>query len=278
MSQPPAGRRTMQGLGLRVVTALVLAGAVVALFTVCPLWLVAAVFAAVAGVAMYEFTGLTSPAGRDWPAWAGVALAAAMPLAALGGSGALLGALAASAALVTLARCLGAGELASAWPAAASLGWGLAYAGGLVGCLVALAGLPAGGGLLALFVVFCVAGADIGAYFAGHRLGRRKLAPRLSPGKTLEGLAGGLLASAVVGAAYAGLLLADTSATAGAVLGLALGAVGAAGDLLESAFKRAAGAKDSGSILPGHGGLLDRIDGIIVAAPLFLLCRELFWS
>jgi len=107
--------------------------------------------------------------------------------------------------------------------------------------------------------------ADITAYVVGRRIGRRKIAPRISPGKTWEGTLAGFGAAAVV------VLLIATSAgiNTGPTLLLAIlvGPVGFAGDLLESAIKRAAGAKDSGTLLPGHGGVLDRVDSLILVAP-----------
>jgi phosphatidate cytidylyltransferase len=122
---------------------------------------------------------------------------------------------------------------------------------------------------IVLWLVLLVIAADIGAYFAGRSLGRRKLAPRVSPGKTVEGAVGGLvLVAAVAGAAAAHFSLPALSAV---IFGCAVGICSIVGDLTESMFKRAAGLKDSGSLLPGHGGLLDRIDGFTAAAPLYAL-------
>jgi len=120
-----------------------------------------------------------------------------------------------------------------------------------------------------LWLVLMVIAADIGAYFAGRSLGRRRLAPRVSPAKTLEGAVGGLGAVALVGwggAKYFGL-----SVPVAVVFGCAVGVFSIVGDLTESMFKRAAGLKDSGTLLPGHGGLLDRIDSLTAAAPLYAL-------
>jgi len=122
---------------------------------------------------------------------------------------------------------------------------------------------------LVLWLVLLVIAADIGAYFAGRNLGRRKLAPRVSPGKTWEGALGGLLMVVLVawlGAAHFGLAVPSTLA-----FGCAVGIFSIIGDLTESMFKRAAGLKDSGVLLPGHGGLLDRIDSVTAAAPLYAL-------
>lgn len=128
------------------------------------------------------------------------------------------------------------------------------------------------GAVWLLFVLLLVWGADIGAYFVGRALGRHKLAPSVSPGKTWEGVAGGLAVTsllAIVFAAWQGLGLAG-----GTVLLLATAVVTLAsvlGDLLESMLKRHRGIKDSSQLLPGHGGVLDRVDSLTAAVPLFAL-------
>lgn len=145
----------------------------------------------------------------------------------------------------------------------------------LVPAFIALARLQvagqgfARGPVLVLWLVLLVIAADIGAYFAGRGLGRRKLAPRVSPGKTLEGALGGLASVALIawgGAAYFGL-----SPPAVVIFGVGIGLFSIVGDLTESMFKRAAGLKDSGALLPGHGGLLDRLDSVTAAAPWYAL-------
>jgi phosphatidate cytidylyltransferase len=122
---------------------------------------------------------------------------------------------------------------------------------------------------IVLWLVLMVCAADIGAYFAGRAFGQRKLAPRVSPGKTWEGAVGGLAAVAVV--AVGGALYFGLSPTALIVFGCGVGVFSIIGDLTESMFKRAASLKDSGTLLPGHGGLLDRIDSVTAAAPLYAL-------
>lgn len=126
-----------------------------------------------------------------------------------------------------------------------------------------------------LYVVACVAATDIFAYFGGKKFGTHQLAPKLSPNKTLEGLACGVIAASLMGA-LASYALPSYPATLmqGASIGALLGFLSQAGDLLESSIKRKADVKDSGSLLPGHGGLLDRADGYLIALPTFhlLLC------
>jgi phosphatidate cytidylyltransferase len=118
--------------------------------------------------------------------------------------------------------------------------------------------------------------ADIGAYFSGKRFGRNKLAPAISPGKTREGLYGAVASVSVytlIAAYYFGLDL--ISAAYLLLLAVVLTLVSVAGDLYESILKREHGVKDSGTILPGHGGMLDRIDSVLAAMPVFMVGREL---
>ena len=128
-----------------------------------------------------------------------------------------------------------------------------------------------------IYLVFLVAAADSGAYFTGKKFGKNKLAPELSPGKTREGMLGGFIAAVVwsmFGALYFNIEASDW------LYFILLSAVAAllsvSGDLFESLIKREAGQKDSGHILPGHGGVLDRIDGLLAALPVFTL--GLFWG
>lgn len=150
----------------------------------------------------------------------------------------------------------------------------LAWTYGLA-ALVALLWLrhqPAFGRETVLWILVCIWATDIGAYFVGRTAGGAKLAPRISPGKTWSGLIGGMawaaVASAALGYAF-GLGETVPLAIAGAVLAV----VGQAGDLLESAAKRRAGVKDSGHLIPGHGGLLDRIDGLMAVLVVVALAR-----
>lgn len=125
------------------------------------------------------------------------------------------------------------------------------------------------GSIYVLFVMLIIASADIGAYFIGRSFGRTRLAPAVSPGKTWEGLAGGL--AGAVAAAALGAVLLRLPPLAWALVGLGVAAISVVGDLAVSMFKRNAGLKDSGGLFPGHGGVLDRIDSMTAATPLFVL-------
>lgn len=120
-----------------------------------------------------------------------------------------------------------------------------------------------------LFVLLLVWGADSGAYLFGKMFGRHKLAPKVSPGKTLEGCIGGLATSALIAWIFASLapLQVETSSLIYSAVIATLASV--LGDLSESMFKRASGIKDSGNLIPGHGGILDRIDSLTAAVPVF---------
>jgi phosphatidate cytidylyltransferase len=133
--------------------------------------------------------------------------------------------------------------------------------------------MGAGWVALAIAVTF---GNDSGAYFTGRAFGRHKLAPAISPGKTVEGALGGLVASLVVTLIARSLFLPELSLRDCVMIGVPAAIVGPVGDLVESLLKRAAGAKDSGRLLPGHGGILDRIDALLfVGAYVFLYATQL---
>lgn len=118
---------------------------------------------------------------------------------------------------------------------------------------------------LLLWTLLVTWSTDIGAYFAGRRFGRRKLAPAISPGKTIEGLYGGIAAATLIGGAW---VLANGLGTPLLLLAPIFAVAAQGGDLFESGMKRRAGVKDSGAWLPGHGGVLDRLDGLVPVAVL----------
>jgi phosphatidate cytidylyltransferase len=143
---------------------------------------------------------------------------------------------------------------------------GALYTGALLGYAPLLASVEetatrGGGQAWMLMVLLGTAAADTGAYFVGSLIGRHKMIPHISPGKTWEGLAGGVLGAVIAALALAGLLKLPWEAAV--VLGLLVCAAAVTGDLSESFLKRASGVKDSGNIIPGHGGVLDRVDSIL---------------
>lgn len=226
--------------------------------------LLVAVVAAAVFIASVELAAARG-AARDPFALLAAAAAAALPPAAFAGQGYLGGAAAGAAVLVSAGYAL-AGDpqrRLDAWL------WGLTgvlYFGLLAGHFVLLRQAPEGRHWL-LFLVLTVWITDTGAYFVGRLVGRHKLAPAVSPGKTWEGAGGSYVAglAAVFGLAEAfslGLAVEERVA-----LGLLLPPVIALGDLAESALKRGLGIKDSSGLVPGHGGVADRLDSLLFAAP-----------
>jgi phosphatidate cytidylyltransferase len=131
--------------------------------------------------------------------------------------------------------------------------------------------LPQGSWLI-LLLLLIVWAADTGAYFAGKTFGKRKLAPHISPGKTLAGFAGGLVAAPLIALLAASLMPIEAIEPALLIsLSLVTALVSVGGDLMISLHKRTSGFKDSGNMLPGHGGILDRVDSLLAAAPFFAL-------
>ncbi len=156
---------------------------------------------------------------------------------------------------------------------AGALVLGVVYTGAFLAMYPRTRALP-GGEHWVLFGLVVVSLGDTFAYLAGRAFGRRPLSP-ISPKKTVEGTAGGLAGSLASGAVYAALFLPSVPLWFAAAAAAILGAVGQAGDLFESLLKRAAGVKDSGTLLPGHGGMLDRADGVIAAGPALYLLASL---
>jgi len=157
------------------------------------------------------------------------------------------------------------------WGTAASF-WGLVYLGVLPGFLLVIRSLEAGL-YLTFFLLVLVWITDIMAFFVGRSLGKRPLAKKISPNKTVEGTAGGIAGSLLAGMLL-GAVLPVPSLTwlGGGLLGLLIGGAGTLGDLAQSALKRSVHVKDTGTFLPGHGGMLDRFDSLLFAAPVFYYC------
>jgi len=140
--------------------------------------------------------------------------------------------------------------------------------GFLIATRVGFEALPGLSTKLLIFFFAVMFGSDSGAYFAGRAFGKHKLAPAISPGKTVEGLVGGLVAAAAIAALCTWLFFPELPYQFAILLAIVMAAVGVVGDLAESAMKRGSKAKDAANILPGHGGLLDRMDSLLFNAPI----------
>ena len=256
----------------------VLSGAVLIAFAVAVVWLAPpvlffAVSQLVVVLGVWEYVSLSRSGGTDVPAWAaGLAAVATSASMAVGGgasmhvAAALLGVLVVLG-VVALVRWDGRpGALAQA----SSLVFPSLYLGLPIGALVAIRQRQGAAGLFLVMLTVIIS--DTAQYYTGRALGRRPLAVTISPKKTLEGALGGFVAGALAFAAI-GARWWTPPPPVGVRLGLgvAIVAAGIAGDLFESMLKRSAGVKDSSSLIPGHGGVLDRIDALLFAAPVYFL-------
>jgi phosphatidate cytidylyltransferase len=289
-----AGVLRLKNLGVRTVSGVILLALVLAAIWFRGPLLVAFVAVAVA-LATHEFYTMVRKAGYQPWYPAGMALALVLALRGYLGGDLLTGAtysgpsVAAEILALTLvvilvlvgqglawlrapqvaARAGQASSGRSPYLAWADLGLtlgGAIYTGGLLGYAPLLATLqetPTSGGGQAwmLMVLLGTAACDTGAYFVGSLIGRHKMIPHISPGKTWEGLAGGVLGAVLAAIVLSGLL--KISLLEAVVLGILICAAAVTGDLSESFIKRATGVKDSGNVIPGHGGVLDRLDSIL---------------
>jgi phosphatidate cytidylyltransferase len=243
----------------RVLTALVLMPLVSALVLHAPYFLLAGVTGVVASLCFLEYLPLARAHGMAVSAPLGLA-AGWVTLLVPSPHVAVLTVMLAAAMAASLSR----GELREVLPANAGLGFGVVYVFGAWRCGLELGRLNAHYLLFALAVNWV---GDAAAYAVGSKLGRRRLAERVSPKKTWEGAAGALLASVAFGAVYLPGFVAGVSVGEAAGLAALANVAGQFGDLAESAMKRGAGVKDSGGMLPGHGGWLDRVDSALFTLP-----------
>lgn len=284
----------------RIATAVVLIPVVLVLILWAPVWALALIAGIVALLTIHEFLKLTESYGVEpmgWPTYIFTGLF--FVLLALSGegetplvsTGQFLIVLAFAAAIVPfifLTRAMRREDLRSGYPAAAASVFGFAYIALPMGMLVQLRQLASGAFYL-LYLLLVVWAGDIFAYFVGKSIGRHLMSPRISPKKTWEGAVASVVASVAVGWLlfhYAlsissfllrvGLIqrrdglfgLEQPAMGPVIVLTIVLNIAAQLGDLVESLIKRGAGVKDSGALLPGHGGMLDRIDAMLFAAPV----------
>jgi len=260
----------------------VLSGALLAAVAVVVVWFAPApVFLAAAGIllllAFAEYVRLAAACGLPVP-WLPAAAAAIAASAGVASTGSLGGqgagpAVALDAVLMSGVVLLGATMLLSWRGGRNALGLASAsvfpslYLGLPFGALASIRELRGREALLLLLLTVTVS--DTAQYYTGRRFGRRPLAPAISPKKTVEGAIGGLVSGGLVLALAGAWWLPAVPIGLRAALGATLVASGIAGDLFESALKRSAGVKDSSSLIPGHGGILDRIDALLFAAPVY---------
>jgi len=273
----------------RVVTAAVLIPLVLLLIFKAHLGLITLVAALVAELALWEYLALADATGAKTPRIAGM-IAVALLFACVFRRPDFLGPLLGALALGLFVVCAFRSPLKRVLPDAAYSVFGMLYVGVPLTTLPLLSEQENGPSLL-LFLLFVIWAGDISALYIGRAWGRRKLAPSISPGKTWEGSIASVIGSVLIGLLL--VLLAGTLARRNMspllsfpgsmarwlILALVLNVAAQVGDLIESAIKRGAEMKDSGSMLPGHGGVLDRIDALLVAAPVLwyaLLLQQSF--
>ena len=235
-----------------------------------PPMVIVAVCAVVAAIGLWEFYALLSARGVAPLRVTGYVLAAAFFIQTVRPALVPPALVPIAAVIVLVAMLTRAGDVPGSVTSAAATLLGAAWLGGLGGTMGALRLVPVerGGPWVEMLLLTTVMTADSAALFVGSALGRHKLAPRISPGKTWEGLGGGVLGG-IVGALivrHFGLQWIPLSHAV--VLAILVTLAGVAGDLAESLLKRWAGVKDSGALFPGHGGMLDRLDSLLLGAPV----------
>lgn len=252
----------------RWISGLVLAPALILFLLFAPPWLYLLFFLGVISVGLKEYYALALPAVSSREKWTGILLAWLFPLSLFSPDPRCF--LFAAAFLLLFLLIGGIFQAEEFSQRVEKIGrhlLGFLYISFLVSHFILLGKLESGR-LLALFVLVSTYFGDTTAFYVGRGWGRRKLAPRISPGKTVEG-AWGAVAGSAAGALLAKFLFLDQLPWFHALpLGAAIGLLGQLGDLWESLLKRSAHVKDSGALIPGHGGLLDRVDSVLFAVPL----------
>lgn len=266
---PPVASRLGGDLWRRVVSALIMAAIALIAVGAGPLAFEVMV-AAAAAVLSWEWMRLIGRGAFGGLGLLQVAVAVAVVVVTALGHPLIAIAAALIAAIALLWLAPGAGLEAARWLAAGPLYIGLPCV-----ALVWLRTEWAAGETLILWLLATVWATDTGAYFAGRLIGGPRLAPRVSPNKTWAGLAGAVVSAALVGLLAARLDPSGPPASGLMLLGGMLAIVAQGGDLAESVVKRRFGAKDSSRLIPGHGGLLDRVDGLLAAAPALALWQWL---
>jgi phosphatidate cytidylyltransferase len=291
---PAAGapEKKKSDLRARLLTASVLVPGVLYLISLGGLWVVGAVIV-ITLLGQREFYGLIEDKGAHPIVGFGLAAGAALPVVAYLGNEYHATVLMTVTLLAVMMAQLGRRRISESLESISGTFFGVFYVGWLLshavvlrefyaqvvtryggGAAVELGIVPQTGAFLLIYTLAAVFLCDTGAYFAGRAYGKRKLAPRVSPGKTIEGAVGGVLAGTLGGLAVKGVfdlfwpeLSQGLGWVAAAVFGVILSIMGTVGDLVESMLKRDAQVKDAGALLPGMGGILDRIDSPLLGIP-----------
>ncbi len=296
--KPKSGRSDLQ---LRLLTASVLIPYVLFAIAEGGLWVLATVIV-VTVLGQREFYRMIEDKGAHPIVGFGLAAGAALPVVAYIGNEYLTTVLMTVALLVVMILQLGRRQITEALASISGTFFGIFYVGWLLshvivlrefhdvivtrygeGVATRLAIVDDTGAFLLAYTLAVVVWSDAGAYFAGRAYGKRKLAPRISPGKTVEGAIGGVVGGTICGLVFKGLCdlwWPHLSAVLGWVpvllFGIMLSVVAIVGDLVESLLKRDAQVKDAGALLPGMGGVLDRIDAPLLAVPIFYYMMLLY--
>ena len=259
-------KKGLSGTALRVVTVLPLIPLILWMMFGGPDWLWPAFVLLAIAIGGYELMGMKVPSSRALRAWGSISSVIFGYAVIFVHDASVL-----YAAVWIIILGAMAWSLLQEDPlhdASVRIGWLLGtpiYVGGTLSAVAMVREFDPTGAWVLLTMVLAW-GSDTSAYFVGRKFGTTKLAPRISPKKTLEGSAGGL-AAAVVGAVIMSAFLPGMTILDAIALGILGGAAGQAGDLMVSVLKRSSGVKDSGGILPGHGGILDRVDALAFTAP-----------
>ena len=259
-----------RGMMRRLASVVVLLPVFLLIVIKAPPYLFNALVILASATALWELTRLLEHGGRPVFRMLGVVAGSAVT-AAFAASGmlspfALPTAVLTAAVLVVLAAAIWRGPAPSTEPAANTL-LAVLYVGWLLGYGILLHQTSSRGDALVLFVVGVTWVGETMAYMVGSTLGRHKLAPVISPRKTVEGAVAQVVAAVLTAAALGAWLLPECGLGVAVAGGALLGVVGQVGDLAESVVKRSVGAKDTGGIIPGHGGVLDRIDSLLFTLP-----------
>lgn len=255
----------------RVASAVVLVPLFILVVVAAPVWVFQLLVVATSGAAVWELARMFEQARRPVYKWLGVALAVAVTGAFASPAWGDIAAYPALAIALAIGLVMSApvwGGTVPSTEAPANTLLAITYVGWLLGFAILLHALPQGPALI-LFVMGVTWAGETAAYVVGSLIGRRRLAPTLSPGKTVEGATAQIVVSVLAAGLLTRWLLPGCTGTFALAAGGLIGVVGQIGDLAESAIKRSVGTKDTSRIIPGHGGVLDRIDSLLFNIPMF---------